>query len=292
MSSASASASASASIDAFLERFVDDAGRRAEAREAMADLFAGLHQALAREFIANYRPAEKPPKAAAAKAEKPACAALTAKGQPCPRRACADSDTLCAGHLAQSLRPAKAEKPPKTAKAAAAKAEKPACAALTAKGQPCPRRVCADSDTLCAGHLAQSLRPAKAEKPPKTAKAPKKKAAAEKKAPRLVPEHNHPLAAEGEAAEGEACDLCQTHGNAAAAPAATPEPPTAGGEFEAVSDDLQARLRDILANISEVDDAEAAEAEEESDAEEEAEAEAEASDSEDVEDEVDDDIEF
>ena len=238
MSSASASASASASIDAFLERFVDDAGRRAEAREAMADLFAGLHQALAREFIANYRPAEKPPKAAAAKAEKPACAALTAKGQPCPRR------------------------------------------------------VCADSDTLCAGHLAQSLRPAKAEKPPKTAKAPKKKAAAEKKAPRLVPEHNHPLAAEGEAAEGEACDLCQTHGNAAAAPAATPEPPTAGGEFEAVSDDLQARLRDILANISEVDDAEAAEAEEESDAEEEAEAEAEASDSEDVEDEVDDDIEF
>ena len=216
---------------------------------------------LAREFIDSYSASEPAlvPSAPAPSAPKPkiqtkACSALTAKNEPCPRRCCAESpETFCAAHLAQSLKEPKAPKAaaaPKQISKKAARAQVPVCSGKTAKGEPCSRKCCAESDAFCAVHLAQSL---KAPKEPKASGSTKKAPAAKKpkaaKATKPVPTHNHALKEEVE----ENCDLCQSHGNAA-------DPELTETQFEAISGDLQSRLKAILANVNEVEEEETDEA--------------------------------
>lgn len=176
-------------VETFLARFVPEP-ERPDARRAMGDLFADLHCRLARDFLATYSEADEP----------------------------------------------KAPKAPK-----APKVEKPPCQATTAKGEPCPKRACADSDTLCAAHLKQSQRPPKA---PKAAKAPAKEPKAPAKPEKRLAEHAHAI---GEPAPaGEPCELCETHGDAFDADLTE-------ADFEGVEADMQDRLQDILKNISQLD---------------------------------------
>lgn len=251
------------SVASFLAEFVAE-DRRDQACEAMSNLFAQLHLTLAKEFFESYKdlapqelhvtPAPAPAPAPAPKKSQtfPPCSAMTAKGEPCPRKCCAESpDTFCAAHLAQSLKPVPAPaattEPKKQISKKAARAQVPLCSGKTAKNEACTRKCCAESDIFCAAHLAQSLKPAKAsgsakkaEKKPAGDKPKKEKTA---KPVKPVPTHNHALTEEVEAN----CDLCQTHGNAA-------DPELTTAQFEEISGDLQSRLKSILANLHEVED--------------------------------------
>jgi hypothetical protein len=247
------SSTATAAIETFLADFVAET-RHDQARDALCDLFATLHAALALQFVRTYAPEPTPlPKAPAPVPTKPEaklCTGVTAKGAPCAHKCCADApDAFCAVHLQQSL---KAPKPPSSTSKKAMRAQAPACTGVTTKGAPCVRKCCPDSDAFCAAHLAQSLKPAPAPKVSKTAKAPpvpkepKVKTKAAKVKTKAVPAHNHPLTEEVEADAASNCDLCQSHGNAASQG-------LTGVQFEEISGDLQSRLRDILANLNEVE---------------------------------------
>jgi len=253
------------SVASFLAEFVAE-DRRDQASEAMSNLFAQLHLILAKEFFESYKDlvpsapalAPAPPPPAPKKALAQACSAMTAKGEPCPRKCCAESpETFCAAHLAQSLKPEPAPAAPKKQiSKKAARAQVPLCSGKTAKNEACTRKCCAESDIFCAAHLAQSLKPAKASG---SAKKAEKKPAGDKpkkekttKPVKPVPTHNHALTEEVEAN----CDLCQTHGNAA-------DPELTTAQFEEISGDLQSRLKSILANLHEVEEDEEEEEEEE-----------------------------
>ena len=225
-------------VTAFLAEFVAE-DLRDQASEAMSDLFAKLHMSLARDFIDSYKDLAPAPK----KSQTfPPCSALTAKGEPCPRRCCTESpETFCASHLAQSLKEPKAE-PKKQISKKAARAQLPLCSGKTAKNEACTRKCCVESDIFCAAHLAQSLKAPKASGSKKAPAAKKPKAV---KPVKPVPTHNHALKEEVEAD----CDLCQSHGNAA-------DPELTETQFEAISGDLQSRLKSILANVHEVEEEE------------------------------------
>ena len=248
------------SVSAFLAEFVDPA-MHDQARDAMSALFAQLHVTLARDFFNTYAalaplaplappapPAPPPAKKKKTEVQALPCSAVTAKGEACPRRCCADApDTFCATHLAQSLKPAKEPKAPTLVSKKAARAAVPICSGKTAKDGACTRKCCAESDVFCSTHLAQSLKPAKASgskaKKEKATPAAKKTKVAKPVKP--IPTHNHALTEEVEAN----CDLCQTHGNAA-------DPELTETQFEEISGDLQSRLQSILANLHEVEDEE------------------------------------
>ena len=225
-------------VTAFLAEFVAE-DLRDQASEAMSDLFAKLHMSLARDFIDSYKDLVPAPK----KSQTfPPCSALTAKGEPCPRRCCTESpEKFCASHLAQSLKEPKAE-PKKQISKKAASAQLPLCSGKTAKNEACTRKCCVESDVFCAAHLAQSLKAPKASGSKKAPAAKKPKAV---KPVKPVPTHNHALKEEVEAD----CDLCQSHGNAA-------DPELTETQFEAISGDLQSRLKSILANVHEVEEEE------------------------------------
>ena len=254
----------SSTVSAFLAEFVDPA-MHDQARDAMSALFAQLHLTLARNFFDTYAALAPPPPVvvelvtAPAPAPAPApvkkkktevqalpCSAVTAKGEACPRRCCAEApDTFCAAHLAQSLKEPKDKKAraePKPISKKAARAAIEPCSGKTAKGGPCTRKCCAESDAFCTAHLAQSLKPAKVKaKKSKASAAPKKAKASKPVKP--VPTHNHALTEEVEAN----CDLCQSHGNAS-------DPELTDTQFEEISGDLQSRLKSILSNLHEVEE--------------------------------------
>ena len=253
----------SSNIETFLAEFVEPEIQD-QARDALCDLFAALHAALALQFVRTYAPAPKAPAPALpTKPEAKLCTGVTAKGAPCAHKCCADApDTFCAVHLQQSL---KAPKPPSSSSKKAMRAQAPACTGVTTKGAPCVRKCCPDSDAFCAAHLAQSLKPAPAPKvktkAPPVPKEPKVKTkAAPKVKTKAVPAHNHPLTEEVEADAASNCDLCQSHGNAASQG-------LTGVQFEEISGDLQSRLRDILANLNEVEEEEDDEEDEDEDEE-------------------------
>jgi hypothetical protein len=266
MSSSSSTAStANAAIEHFLGEYVEP-DLLDQARNALCDLFATLHAALALQFVRTYAapeptpvpaPAPQAPKKSSAGAQSNMCTGITAKGAACAHKCCAKApDTFCAVHLQQSLKSSTSSSS-SSKKSADKAAEKPMpmpmCSGVTSKGAACARRCCADSDAFCSTHLQQSLKAPKVEK--KAKPAPKEKAdkaaapkkAAKGKAPKAVPAHNHPLTEEVEADAASNCDLCQSHGNAASQDLTEVQ-------FEAISGDLQSRLRDILSSMNEVED--------------------------------------
>jgi len=250
----------SSSVTAFLAEFVDPA-LHDRARDAMSALFAQLHLTLARNFFDTYSslapsvpppapaPAPAPVKKKKTEVQALPCSAVTAKGEACPRRCCAEApETFCSAHLAQSLKPQKAPAEPKPISKKAARVAAPNCTGKTAKNGSCTRKCCAESDVFCSAHLAKSLKEpkdkTKAKKADRTAATATKKTKAAKPV-KPVPTHNHALTEEAEAN----CDLCQSHGN-------TADPDLTDTQFEEISGDLQSRLKSILSNLHEVEEEE------------------------------------